>query len=60
MDNIFLLINCIFIYGDDVLIFFKTEELHNKDLKQGPEILQKNNLKSLWVSVNIFRTNLEH
>ena len=45
LDNIFMDLNCVFIYIDDILIFSKDEEQHKEDLSKVLQKLQDNDLR---------------
>lgn len=59
MDSIFLQVNCIFIYEDDVLVFSETEEQHYEDLTHVLGILQENNLKISSDKFQFFKKEIE-
>ena len=45
MNNLFLNVDCAFVYLDDILIFSETPEQHLKDLEVVLKILHDNNLR---------------
>lgn len=45
IDNIFMDVNCIFIYINDILVFSESKEQHQEHLRKVLSILQENNLQ---------------
>lgn len=60
MDNIFMNLNCVFIYIDDLLVMSDTKEQHQKDLKEVFRILEENNLKLSVHKCEFFKPNLNY
>ena len=60
MDHLFMNLDCVFIYIDDILVMSETKEQHVKDLKTVFRILEENNLKLSVDKCEFFKTNLNY
>ena len=59
MDNLFMDMECVFVYIDDILVFSENEEQHEKDLRKVFEVLRNNHLRISVGKCLFFKSQLD-